>query len=122
MSVLPFPSWSNHDHVDGATRARLDLSRTLGIAGVAAYNWWVVVPFVPGLMPSVNGFFSDLEASGGRDAAWMQRCDVAAGVLLVAAFLIRGASGRHGYRPEWKWMLAFGAAGGIGGAFPYACA
>ena len=34
------------------------------MAGVVAYNWWVVVPFVPGLMPSVNGFFSDLEATG----------------------------------------------------------
>ncbi len=120
MSAPPFPPGA--PDVDGVTRARLDLGRTLGVAGVIAYNWWVVVPFVPGLMPSANGFFSDLEATGGRDATWMQHCDVAAGVLLVTAFLIRGAAGRHGYRPEWKWMVAFAAAGGIGGAFPYACA
>ena len=89
---------------------------------MVAYNWWVVVPFIPGLMPSPNGFFSDLEATGARDATWMQHSDVAAGVLLVAAFLVRGATGRQGYRPEWKWMVLFAAAGGVGGAFPYACA
>jgi hypothetical protein len=110
------------DGSDELTHARLDIARALGLAGVVAYNWWVVVPFVPGLMPSPNGFFSDLEATGGRDATWMQHCDVAAGILLVTAFVVRGAAGRDGYRPEWKWMVAFAAAGGVGGAFPYACA
>jgi len=119
---VSFPSWTHHLDTQEVTRARLDFGRTLGIAGVVAYNWWVVVPFIPGLMPSPNGFFSDLEATGARDATWMQHSDVAAGVLLVAAFLVRGATGRQGYRPEWKWMVLFAAAGGVGGAFPYACA
>jgi hypothetical protein len=100
----------------------VDVGRALGLAGVVAYNWWVVVPFVPGLMPSANGFFSDLEATGGRDATWMQHADLTAGILLVAAFVLRGAAGRDGRRPEWKWMVAFAAAGGVGGAYPYACA
>ena len=103
-------------------QARVDAGRALGIAGIAAYNWWVLVPFVPGLMPSANGFFSDLEASGGRDATWMQHADLVAGVLLVAAFLLRGAAGRDGRRGEWKWMVAFAAAGAVGGEYPYACA
>jgi len=106
---------------DPASRARVGAGRILGVAGVAAYNWWVVVPFVPGLMPSANGFFSDLEVSGQRDASLMQHADLVAGMLLVAALLLRGAAGRDGHRAEWKWMVAFAAAGGVGGEYPYAC-
>jgi hypothetical protein len=88
---------------------------------VAAYNWWVVVPFVHGLLPSVNGFFSDLEATGRPDAWWMADCDTAAGVLMLLAFLLRGASVDGARRTEWRWMLGFAAAGAIGGRFTYAC-
>ena len=97
-------------------------AKALAVAGVAAYNWWVVVPFVPGLMPSVNGFFSDLEATGRPHAAQMSDADLAAGVLLVAALLLRGSQGRHGARREWKWMVAFAVAGAVGGRYSYACA
>jgi hypothetical protein len=93
----------------------------MGIGGVIAYNWWVGVLFVPGLMTSPNEFFSDLEVPGLRDADLMQRADLLAGVLLVAAMLLRGASGRHGARREWKWLVAFAAAGAVGGRFPYVC-
>ena len=41
-------------------------AEVLAVVGVLAYNWWVAVPFVPGFMPSVNGFFSDLEVAGGH--------------------------------------------------------
>jgi hypothetical protein len=102
--------------------ARVDLGRVLGLTGVAAYNWWVVVPFVPGLLPSPDAFFSDLEATGSRDATVMQHADLAAGLLLMAAFLLRGSAGRRGARAEWKWMIAFAAAGAVGGKFSYACA
>lgn len=93
----------------------------MGIGGVVAYNWWVAVPFVPGLMASRNEFFSDLEVPGLRDANLMQRADLVAGVLLLLAMLVRGASGRNGARREWKWLVAFAAAGAIGGRFPYVC-
>ena len=71
-------------------------AKVAAVAGVAAYNWWVVVPFVPGLMPSVNGFFSDLEVAGRPHAAQMSDADMAAGVLMVAALLLRGPVARHG--------------------------
>jgi hypothetical protein len=100
---------------------RLAAAKVLGVAGVAAYNWWVVVPFVPGLMPSVNGFFSDLEATGRPHAALMSDADMLAGVLLVAALFLRGPHAGGAPRREWKWMVAFAAAGAIGGRFPYAC-
>jgi hypothetical protein len=96
-------------------------AKALAVAGVLAYNWWVVVPFVPGLMPSVNGFFSDLEATGRPHASLMSDADMAAGVLMVVALLLRGSGSRNGPRREWKWMIAFAAAGAVGGRFPYAC-
>ena len=64
-------------------------AKVLAVAGVVAYNWWVVVPFVPGLMPSVNGFFSDLEATGRPHAALMADADFAAGLLMIAALVLR---------------------------------
>ena len=91
------------------------------MAGVVAYNWWVVVPFVPGLMPTVNGFFSDLEATGRPHAGLMSDADMAAGILMAAALLLRGSAGPRGVRREWKWMMAFALAGAVGGRFPYAC-
>jgi hypothetical protein len=72
--------------------ARLAAAKVLAVAGVLAYNWWVVVPFVPGLMPSVNGFFSDLEATGRPHAALMSDADLLAGILLTAALLLRGSA------------------------------
>jgi hypothetical protein len=89
---------------------------------VVAYNWWVVVPFVPGLMPSVNGFFSDLEATGRPHASLMSDADLAAGLLLAAALLLRGSTAGGAVRREWKWLMAFALAGAIGGRYPYACA
>ena len=64
MQVLSLPSGLRPSSVTEERSARLVAAKTLAVAGVVAYNWWVVVPFVPGLMPSVNGFFSDLEVAG----------------------------------------------------------
>jgi len=121
MSAMSFPSRRRVGGGGTASPVRVDVGRAAGLAGLVAYNWWVVVPFVPGLMSSPNGFFSDLEATGMRDASVMQHWDLAAGVLLVVAFLARGPLGRRGIRPEWKWMVAFAAAGAIGGKYSYAC-
>ncbi len=114
-SRLRVPGSSDHRSVS------LSVAKAAAVVGVAAYNWWVVVPFVPGLMPSVNGFFSDLEATGRPHAALMSDADLAAGVLMLMALLLRGPAGRHGMRREWKWMLAFAAAGAVGGRYSYAC-
>jgi Protein of unknown function (DUF998) len=122
MQLLTLPPGFRPSSVGEDDTARLTAAKVVGVAGVLAYNWWVVVPFVPGLMPSVNGFFSDLEATGRPHAALMSDADLCAGVLLVTAFLLRGSTARHGVRREWKWIVAFGLAGAIGGRYPYACA
>lgn len=94
----------------------------IGVVGLAAYNWWVLVPFQAGLLRSPNGFFSDLEVPGQPDAAIMQHLDLLAGVLLLIALLLRGSSGRKvARRAEWSWMLVFAVAGIIGERFPYTC-
>ncbi|HEV3265176.1 MAG TPA: DUF998 domain-containing protein [Acidimicrobiales bacterium] len=121
MSALGFSSGRNRIGTSAISTARVDVARALGIGGVVAYNWWVAVPFVPGLMTSHNEFFSDLEVPGLRDADLMQRADLLAGVVLLVALLMRGASGRSGARREWKWLVAFAAAGAVGGRFPYVC-
>jgi len=122
MQLLALPSGLRPSSVGEDDTARLTAAKVLGVTGVVLYNWWVVVPFVPGLMPSVNGFFSDLEATGRPHAALMSDADLTAGVLLVLALLLRGSRAAHGVRREWKWMVAFALAGAIGGRYPYACA
>ena len=99
------------------------MGRLLGAAGLVAYNWWVFVLFEPGWLTSTDGFFSDLSAGGQDHAVLLQRIDMAAGILLLAGLLLRGPIGRDAARRgEWPWLVAFAAAGGIGGRFPYACA
>ncbi|MBF6557956.1 MAG: DUF998 domain-containing protein [Acidimicrobiales bacterium] len=105
-----------------ASVARIRWAKALSLGGAVAYNWWVVVPFVPGMMPSVNGFFSDLEANGQPHAGLLSDADMLAGVLMVAALFLRGSYVRDGVRREWKWMMAFALCGVIGGRYPYACA
>ena len=63
----------------------------LGIAGLVAYNWWLLVPLKPGLMTSPDELFSNLEITGQPYAALMQHCDLASGLLLVAAFAFPSA-------------------------------
>jgi hypothetical protein len=121
MQLLALPSGLRPSSVHEGDTARLTAAKVLGVTGVVLYNWWVVVPFVPGLMPSVNGFFSDLEATGRPHAVLMSDADLTAGILLVAALLLRGSTAPTGVRREWKWMVAFAAAGAIGGRYPYAC-
>ncbi len=120
MEAFALPSGLRPSSAAGS--GRLTAARVAGIAGVAAYNWWVVVPFVPGLMPSVNGFFSDLEASGRPHAGLMSDADLVAGSLLFVALVLRGPLASTGPRREWKWMVTFAMAGAVGGRYPYACA
>jgi hypothetical protein len=105
-----------------APRSRAVGAWILGIAGLAAYNWWVLVPLKPGLMTSPDELFSNLEVTGQPYAAVMQHCDFASGLLLLAAFAVTGPwSGRPGRR-EWVSMLVFAVAGALGGLFPEVCA
>jgi len=99
--------------------ARRSLAWICGIAGLAAYNWWLLVPFKPGLLRSPDELFSNLEVTGEPYAVAMQRADLVAGLLLVTAFLLAGA-GRQ--RREWLGMVTFAIAGAIGGIFPQVCA
>ena len=92
-----------------------------GVAGLLAYNWWVLVPFRPGLMRSPNELFSNLEVSGQLSATAMQHADVAAGLLLMGAFLVAGARSIPGGHREWLAMMVFAAAGTLGGMFPETC-
>ena len=100
---------------------RLVAARALAVVGVLAYNWWVVVPFIHGLMPSVNGFFSDLEVTGMPGSRFMSDADVLSGVAMLAALVLRGPDAADGPRREWKWLLLFAGAGVVGGRFAYAC-
>jgi len=93
----------------------------VGIAGVAVYNWWVVVAVQGKLLTSPDELFSDLEATGRPDATLLQHLDLAAGLIMIVAFLLRGRQGPSGPRREWPWMLAFAASGAVGGQFSYAC-
>jgi Protein of unknown function (DUF998) len=109
----------------GAEEAPLDLrlvaAEVLGMAGLALYNWWVVVPFVHGMLPSANGFFSDIEASGLPHATLLQYLDLLSGVLLLAALVLRGSVGPRYRGHEWGWLVGFAIAAGAGGKFSYAC-
>jgi len=102
--------------------ARLKLSRLVGLGGLVAYNWWVITPFLPGWLPSPNPLFSDMAATDQPHALVMQRLDLAAGLLLLTALLLRGPIGRTGSRPEWKWLVAFAAMAAVEGRYPFACA
>ena len=99
--------------------ARRALAWICGIAGLAVYNWWVLVPFKYGLIRSPDELFSNLEVTGQPYAVAMQRADLTAGLLLLAAFVLAGL-GRQ--QREWLGMVAFAIAGTIGGIFPQVCA
>ncbi|MGO8871022.1 MAG: DUF998 domain-containing protein [Acidimicrobiales bacterium] len=121
MHLLSAPSSLRPSSVTDDHSLRVSVARALAVAGALAYNWWVVVLFVPGLMPSANGFFSDLEATGRPDAQLMSDADLVAGLLMMAAFVLRGSRAGGTVRREWTWMVAFAAAGAIGSRYPYAC-
>jgi hypothetical protein len=93
-----------------------------GIAGLLAYNWWVLVPFSRGLMRSPDELFSNLEVTGEPYAILMQRADITAGILLLLAFVFAGSRTVTGGRREWLGMVVFAMAGAIGGLFPQVCA
>jgi hypothetical protein len=101
-------------------RSRRALAWTLTVAGLAAYNWWVLVPLKPGLMASPDELFSNLEVTGQPHASVMQHADLVAGLLLAGALLVLGR-GRSGLRTDWLAMLVFAAAGSAGGIFPEVC-
>jgi hypothetical protein len=100
---------------------RLGASEVVGVAGLLLYNWWVVVPFVHGMLPSDNGFFSDIEASGLPHATLLQHLDLLSGIMLVTALALRGSVGRRYRGREWGWLVGFAIAAGAGGKFSYAC-
>lgn len=93
----------------------------LGIGGLLAYNWWVLVPFKPGLLRSPDEFFSNLEVTGQPYAAAMQHLDVLSGLLLLAAFAVVGFHAIAAGRQEWLGLIVFALSGLIGGLFPQVC-
>jgi hypothetical protein len=101
--------------------ARVLVAEFFGLVGIALYNWWVYVVVATNLLTSTNAFFSDLEATGRRDASLFEHLDLAAGVVMLVALLLRGPWGPKGKRAEWPWLLVFALAGISGGHFSYAC-
>lgn len=91
----------------------------LGIAGLLAYNWWVFVPFKPGLLRSPDEFFSNLEVAGRPYALVMQHLDVLSGLLILAALIVAGWPGNRGR--EWLGLTVFALAGLTGGLFTQVC-
>ena len=106
---------------NGPWTLRVGLSQLLGLAGIVLYNWWVYVLVATTVLTSTDEFFSDLEATGRPDAALFQHLDLAAGIVMVAAFLLRGPWGPNGKRREWRWLVVFAVAGAIGGHYSYSC-
>ena len=98
---------------------RRSLAWACALAGLAAYNWWVLVPFKPGLLRSPNELFSNLEVTGLPYATVMQRADIAAGLALLAAFTLAGPG--SGRLREWLGMVVFALSGVVGGIFPQVC-
>jgi hypothetical protein len=102
--------------------ARRAAAWILGIAGLLVYNWWVLVPFKPGLMSSPSELFSNLEVTGQPFATGMQHADLLSGLLLTAAFLATGSRSIPGGWRDWLGMMAFAASGALGGLCPETCA
>jgi hypothetical protein len=103
------------------TARELFVAQFLGLVGIVLYNWWVWVIVATNLLVSTDEFFSDLEATGRPDATLFSHFDLAAGIVMFVAFLVRGPWGPKGKRNEWRWLLLFAAAGAVGGHFSYAC-
>jgi uncharacterized protein DUF998 len=104
------------------TTARRVTGWAFGIAGLLAYNWWLLVPLKPGLMRTPDEFFSNLEVTGQPYATVMQHCDVASGLLLLGAFLLAGRRSLPGGQREWLGLVTFALAGMVGGLFSQVCA
>lgn len=94
---------------------------TAGAVGLLAYDWWVLVPFKPGLLRSPDEFFSNLEVTGYPYATLMQHADVLAGLFLLVAFVAAGSRNVPGTRRERLGMMIFAVAGSVGGLFPQTC-
>ncbi|HVB45896.1 MAG TPA: DUF998 domain-containing protein [Streptosporangiaceae bacterium] len=103
-------------------RRRTALAWLLCTAGLVGYNWWILIPFKPGLMRSPNEMFSNLEVNGQPFASMMQHADLISGLLLLAAFVVAGTRTGLGTRREQLAMLAFAAGAAAGGIFPETCA
>lgn len=102
-------------------RWRRPAAVVIGIVGIALYNWWLPVALFSRLLTTPNELFSDLEATGRPDASLLQHLDLAAGIVMVVALLLRGRLGPEGRRSEWPWLVTWAVAGAVGGRFSYAC-
>jgi hypothetical protein len=100
---------------------RLFGAQVLGLVGIVLYNWWVWVVVATNLLVNSDEFFSDLEATSRHDATLFQHFDLAAGLVMLVAFLLRGPWGPEAKRKEWRWLLLFAVAGTVGGHYGYAC-
>jgi hypothetical protein len=98
------------------------LAWALGVAGLAAYNWWIVVPLRPGLLHSPNEVFSNLEVTGRPFAAALQIADLLSGLLMLAAFVLVGGRSVRGGRRDWLALVTFAVTVALGGFFPETCA
>ena len=97
---------SRDDSTTDGYSLRLFVAQFLGLVGIVLYNWWVWVIVATNLLVSTDEFFSDLEATGRPDATLFQHFDLAAGIVMLVAFLVRGPWGPNGKRKEWRWLLA----------------
>jgi hypothetical protein len=114
---LSWPAYS----ASRPTNQRLLLARFFAVVGVLAGNWWIAMPFLPGMLPSTNAFFSNFEASGQPNADVLQFLDLLGGLLLFVALMLRGPLGPNGGREEWPWLVLYATSGAVGGLFPFAC-
>src|ERR1035438_9839714 len=80
----------------GDYSAQLFIAQFLGLVGIVLYNWWVWVVVATNLLTNTDAFFSDLEATGRPDASLLSHFDLAAGIVMFVAFVVRGPWGPEG--------------------------
>ncbi len=102
---------------------RWRLAKVLVVVATLASNWWLLVPWLPGIVDPRLGLFSDLEVPGAAYSSVFRGCDLFAASLFLCALLLRGPNnGAMTRRPEFSLLVAFSVAGMMGALTPYVCA
>ena len=96
----------------------------LGLLGVVLHNWWVVI-YPLDWMPSWHALISEAEATNQPHGWLLSGLDIAVGVLVITALLLRSRVFLYRLRgvgrAVWWWAMTWAVAGLLEGVFPMAC-
>ena len=99
------------------------IAKLLTVVGTLASNWWLLVPWLSGIVDPRLGLFSDLEVAGAAHSSLFRGLDLLAASSFLVALLLRWPS-MPGLvrRPEFSFLIAFCVAEMMGALSPYVCA